>query len=282
MTGAELTQGARFEKGLALRCYPRGDRVVPINGKTEVMTAHLSAPLAYIHITIDPVIVQFGGFAIHWYGLIMAVAAIVGTFVFAGQLEKRGIERSHAWNMLLVAVPLAIIGARLFHVLDNFSFYWHNPGEIVTKQLVGFAIYGVVTGGVAAVIIYCRWQRLPTWRALDGLALAIPIGQLIGRCANIINGDTWGPATKLPFGLLYTNPHAFLPANLLGVPTQPTPIYEQLWLIVVIIAVCASSRASKPTAWPSCSTLASTPSGASSSATCASTTSSSWGCARRS
>jgi phosphatidylglycerol:prolipoprotein diacylglycerol transferase len=41
----------------------------------------------------------------------------------------------------------------------------------------------------------------------------------------------------LPFGLVYTNPHAFLPANLLGVPTQPTPIYEQLWLIVVIIAV---------------------------------------------
>ena len=72
---------------------------------------------------------------------------------------------------------------------------------------------------------------------LDGLALAIPVGQLIGRCANIINGDTWGTATHLPWGLVYTNPHAFLPANLLGVPTQPTPVYEQLWLIVVIAIV---------------------------------------------
>ena len=191
-------------------------------------------PLAYIHITIDPILFQFGGFAIHWYGVIMAVAGLVGTWVFARQLARRGIDPDHAWWMLALAIPLAIVGARLFHVLDNFRFYWHNPGDIVTKQLVGLAIYGVITGGVAAVVIYCHWKKLPTWRVLDGLALAIPVGQLIGRCANIINGDTWGTATHLPWGLVYTNPHAFLPANLLGVPTQPTPIYEQLWLLVVI------------------------------------------------
>ena len=193
--------------------------------------------VAYIHINIDPIIVQFAGFAVHWYGLIMAVAAIVGTFVFARQLEKRGIDRGHAWNMLLLAVPLAVIGARLFHIIDNFSFYWRHPGDIVTKQLIGLAIYGVITGGVLAVVIYCRWQRLPTWRVLDGLALAIPVGQLIGRCANIINGDTWGGATGLPWGLVYTNPHALLPPDLLGVPTQPTPVYEQLWLVVVILVI---------------------------------------------
>jgi len=192
---------------------------------------------AVIHITLDPVIFNFAGFAVHWYGLIMAVAAIVGTFVFARQLERRGIDRGHAWNMLLLAVPLAVLGARLFHILDDFSFYWHHPGDIVTKQLVGLAIYGVITGGVAAVVIYCRWRKLPTWRVLDGLALAIPVGQLIGRCANIINGDTWGNATGLPWGLVYTNAHAFLPASLLGVPTQPTPVYEQLWLVVVILVV---------------------------------------------
>ena len=193
--------------------------------------------LGYIRITIDPVVFTAAGFAIHWYGLIMAVAGIVGTFVFARQLGRKGIDPGHAWSMLLLAVPLAIIGARLFHVLDNFSFYWHHPGDIVTKQLVGLAIYGVITGGVAAVVIYCRWKKLPTWRVLDGLALAIPVGQLIGRCANIINGDTWGRATHLPWGIIYTNPDALLPANLLGVPTQPTPIYEQLWLIVVILVV---------------------------------------------
>ena len=75
------------------------------------------------------------------------------------------------------------------------------------------------------------------WRVLDCLALAIPVGQLIGKCANIINGDTWGYATKLPWGFVYRNPNALLPANLLGVPTQPTPLYEQLWLLVMIVVI---------------------------------------------
>jgi phosphatidylglycerol:prolipoprotein diacylglycerol transferase len=85
--------------------------------------------------------------------------------------------------------------------------------------------------------VYCRWKKLPLLRVIDSTALAFPVAQIIGRCANIINGDTWGPATKLPWGITYTNPHAFLPANLLGVPTHPTPIYEQLWLIVVVVAL---------------------------------------------
>ena len=56
-------------------------------------------------------------------------------------------------------------------------------------------------------------------------------------CANIVNGDTWGYATRLPWAFVYTNRNALLPARLLGVPTQPTPVYEQLWLVVAIVLV---------------------------------------------
>ena len=190
--------------------------------------------VGYITINIDPIIFHLGPFAIRWYGLIMAIALLVGAVVFGWQLRKRGIPSDHVYGMLLLAVPLAIVGARLFHILDNFRFYWHHPGELWTLQLIGLAIYGVLTGGVLGVFIYCRWKKLPFLRVLDALALAIPVGQLIGKCANIINGDTWGYATKLPWGFVYRNPNALLPTNLLGVPTQPTPVYEQLWLLVVI------------------------------------------------
>jgi phosphatidylglycerol:prolipoprotein diacylglycerol transferase len=92
----------------------------------------------------------------------------------------------------------------------------------------------VIAGGILGLVIYCRWKKLPVLRVLDSTALAFPVAQIIGRCANIINGDTWGPPTKLPWGFTYTNPNALLPANLLGVPTHPTPVYEQLWLLVML------------------------------------------------
>ena len=100
------------------------------------------------------------------------------------------------------------MGARLFSVLDNGSYYSHHLLAIVKPPYVGLAIYGVLTGGLLALAIYCRVKKLPVLRVLDCLALAIPVGQIIGRCANIINGDTWGSPTRLPWGFVYTNPHA--------------------------------------------------------------------------
>jgi phosphatidylglycerol:prolipoprotein diacylglycerol transferase len=189
---------------------------------------------AYITINIDPVILHVGAFSLRWYSLIMVAATIVGAFIFAGQLRRKGVEPGHVVGMLVVTVPAAIVGARLFSVLDNFGYYSRHVVAIVKPPYVGLAIYGVLTGGLLALAVYCRVKKLPVLRVLDCLALAIPVGQIIGRFANIINGDTWGSPTRLPWGFVYRNPHALLPADLLGVPTHPTPVYEQLWLLVMV------------------------------------------------
>ena len=163
--------------------------------------------IAYITINIDPILFHIGAFSLRWYSLIMVAATIVGAFIFAGQLRRKGIESGHVTAMLVVVVPSAIVGARLFSVLDNFGYYSHHLLAIVKPPYVSLAIYGVLTGGMA-LTIYCRVKKLPVLRVLDCLALAIPVGQIIGRCANIINGDTWGSPTRLPWGFVYTNPHA--------------------------------------------------------------------------
>ena len=185
-------------------------------------------------INVNPVIGHLGPFVFHWYGVIMAVAVVVGFFVISKQLKRRGISPDHALGMAVVAVPCGIIGARIVHLIDNLGFYWHHPGQIIGLQLVGLAVYGVMGGGLLGLALYCHWKKLPVLRALDSAALALPIGQIIGKFANIINGDTWGTVTKLPWGFKYVNPGAFLPANLLGVSTHPTPVYEQLWLLVIL------------------------------------------------
>ncbi len=140
----------------------------------------VTTPLAFITINIDPVILHIGAFSLRWYSLIMALGVIVGAFIFAGQLRRKGIEPGHVAAMLVVVVPSAIIGARLFSVLDNWGRYSHDLLAIVKPPYVGLAIYGVLTGGLTALAIYCRVKKLPVLRVLDCLALAIPVGQISG------------------------------------------------------------------------------------------------------
>ncbi len=185
-------------------------------------------------IDVDPVIFRLGPLAVHWYGVIMMAAVLAGTVIFSHQLGKKGISRDHAWGIAVIAVPCGVLGARFFHVLENASFYWSNPSKILGWQLIGLAIYGVLTGGLVGLAIYCRWKKLPLLRVIDCTALAFPAGQIIGKFANIINGDTWGNPTSLPWGFTYTNPASLIPDELLGVATHPNPVYEQLWLLVVL------------------------------------------------
>jgi phosphatidylglycerol:prolipoprotein diacylglycerol transferase len=187
-----------------------------------------------VTINIDPVIGRLGPLEFRWYGVIMALAVILGTWVFSRELRRRGISSSHALGIAAIAVPCGVIGARVVHVFDHLGYYLENPGKIIGLHLVGLAIYGVVLGGLIGLVIYCRWKRLPVLRVMDCTALAFPVGQIIGKFANIINGDTWGYATHLPWGFVYTNPDSFIPDELLGVPTHPTPVYEQVWLLVVL------------------------------------------------
>ncbi len=185
-------------------------------------------------INIDPIIGHLGPLEFRWYGLIMAVAVVLGVWVLSRELKRRGLSAEHALGIAVFGVPCGVIGARLVHVFDHLGYYWEHPGEIVGTKLVGLAIYGVVLGGLVGLIIYCRWKKLPLLRVIDSTALAFPVAQVVGKIANIINGDTWGYATDLPWGFVYTNPDSFIPDELLGVATHPTPVYEQLWLLAVI------------------------------------------------
>jgi len=185
-------------------------------------------------IDIDPVIGKLGPLEFRWYGVIMAVAVAFGLWVMSRELRHRSISPEHVLGIAIFGVPCGVIGARLVHIFDHLGYYIDNPDKIFGLKLVGLAIYGVVGGGLIGVLLYCRWKRLSVLKVIDSTALAFASGQIIGKCANIINGDTWGDPTTSPWNLTYTNPASFIPEDLLGVPTHPTPMYEQVWLLVVV------------------------------------------------
>ncbi len=150
---------------------------------------------------IDPIAFQIGPFAIHWYGIIIAAAVLVASLVGTAEARRRGEDPDRGWSMLLLVIVLAVIGARIYHVIHEWEFYSQNPALIPQVWSGGVGIPGVIAGGALAVYLYTRFTGLNTARWFDIFAPALLLGQAIGRLGNFVNQELYGPPTNLPWGI---------------------------------------------------------------------------------
>ncbi len=150
---------------------------------------------------IDPVALRLGPLAIHWYGIILASAILFAAWLGTAETRRRGEDPEVGWTMLLWVIAGGVIGARLYHVIHQWSFYSANPGLIVQVWNGGLGIPGAVAGGALALWIYTRVRGLPTGRWIDIFVMAVPLGQAIGRLGNFVNQELYGPPTTLPWGI---------------------------------------------------------------------------------
>jgi phosphatidylglycerol---prolipoprotein diacylglyceryl transferase len=182
---------------------------------------------------IDPIAFEIGPLQLHWYGIIIAsavlIAAVLGTRV-AGWL---GENPEDGWSMLLMVVILAVIGARIYHVIHLWEHYSANPIEIPQIWNGGIGIPGAVAGGALGILLYTRSKGLNTARWLDAGAPALLLGQVIGRLGNFVNQELYGPPTSLcgtdgippclPFGIPIDAEHrAGTPWDALTYPVETT------------------------------------------------------------
>lgn len=168
---------------------------------------------------------KIGPIEVAWYGICIAVAVAAAVTVAAFEARRRGESVDHLLNMLLLILPLGIIGARLYHVIDQWSFYSQNPGLIVGGR--GLGIYGAVIGGAVGLIAYTMWKKLSTLRWLDIVAPGVILAQAIGRWGNFFNQELYGYPTNLPWGI-YIDPAHRLPGFEAYSHFQPLFLYESL------------------------------------------------------
>ncbi|MBI4188871.1 MAG: prolipoprotein diacylglyceryl transferase [Chloroflexi bacterium] len=188
-----------------------------------------------IVINIDPVIFHLGTFELRWYSLAIVLAVIAAVLITVRRGQKKGIVADEIYSLALWVVVAGVLGARLFHVIDNIGYYLSNPSQILHFQ--GLAIWGGIAGGGLAVIIYARKRHLPLARLVDAMAPGLLTAQMIGRIGCIINGDAYGGLTDVPWAFIYVHPNAFIPADLRGFPTHPYPVYEILWNTMSLLII---------------------------------------------
>lgn len=188
-----------------------------------------------IRFDLDPAIVRLGHLQIGWYGVFIALGIGIAVWLTAREAKRRGISPELIYDGVLWIVVAGIVGARLFHVIDNWSLYAADPAAIFGTA--GLAIYGALTGGFIAVLIYTTVRHLPLWRLLDAAAPALPLAQAVARIGCFINGDNYGVPTNppLPWSVTWTNPNAMVPDR--TVAYQPAQLYEAVWDLIVFAII---------------------------------------------
>jgi phosphatidylglycerol:prolipoprotein diacylglycerol transferase len=178
-----------------------------------------------------PKIFDFGPITIHTYGLLLALAFIVGIWLASRNARKAGINPDQIWNMGLIVIFAALVGAKLLLFLSDYSYYMQNPREIFSLSTLrsGGVYYGGLLLALAASALYLRKAKLPAWLVADVAAPGIALGQAIGRLGCLSAGCCYGKPTNLPWAITFTNQYAYDNVGVpLNVPLHPTQIYESV------------------------------------------------------
>ncbi len=183
---------------------------------------------------MDPVAFTIFGLEVRWYGLLIAIAVLIGTLIATKEAGRKGVKEETFIDFLLFAVPVAIIFARLYYVVFSWDYYSANPGQILNIRGGGLAIHGAVIGGAVVAIIFTKIKNLKFWTFADVAAPSLILGQAIGRWGNFANQEAHGGPTDLPWGIMID-----------GVKVHPTFLYESIWNLMVFMFLIWYRKKSK-------------------------------------
>jgi len=177
---------------------------------------------------LDPIIfsLKLGPLTLtlHWYGVLVMFGVAVGAWLAEREIKRRGENGEHVWNAMIYLLPAAIIGARLWYVLNAIfggnTYYLQNPAKIIAVWEGGLHFFGGLLFGAIALYFYGRHYKLDLWLFLDAIAPTTMIGQALARPANFINQELYGQPTTLPWGISIDQYHRL-------------PVYQDLSLYPV-------------------------------------------------
>jgi phosphatidylglycerol:prolipoprotein diacylglycerol transferase len=207
----------------------------------------VSTLLLTIKIGLDPELFEVLGLEITWHGLFTAMGVVVGVAVAAAFARRAGYHEDTIYNVALALVIGGIIGARGLYVIENWSLFEDDLGDIFAVSEGGISIYGALIGGTAGAWGYAFLTKVPNIpRGFDIAAMGAILGMAVGRIGCLINGDIFAESTSLPWGVSYT--HANSPSFMqeqagelvdpvVVQPQHPAVAYELLGDVAIFLVL---------------------------------------------
>lgn len=209
----------------------------------------VSFPGLGLHFTMNRVAFTLFGVNIYWYGLIIAAGFLLAVTFCYRKAPRLGVKPDTLLDMLLFAVPLAIVGARLYYIIFNLDFFRRGDGTLDFKEMLlirdgGLAIYGGVIAAVLTVLVFCRVRHFKFAAYADVGAFGLLIGQAVGRWGNFVNVEAYGADTTLPWrmGIQEWSREA---GAYIAREVHPTFLYESLWNVaglLLLLLICKKWR----------------------------------------
>ena len=173
------------------------------------------------------------GFAIHTYGVMLALAILVPIYIVSRWGKERGLPRDFGPDLALIVFGGAIVGSRLEYVRTNWSRFSGNLLEVFNLRDGGLVFYGGLIFVVGTLVLYLRYHKLRTLMVLDLIAPALPLGQALGRVGCFSAGCCYGREAPagLPWAVEFSDPLTLAPT---GVHLHPTQLYEVAYTLALV------------------------------------------------
>ena len=208
------------------------------------MMGSVAFPGLGLEFHLERVAFHVGSWPVYWYGILIAAGFLLAVFYCSRRAEEFGIKQDDIIDMLFFAVPLAIIGARLYYIVFYLDFFRREDGSLDLGQMVriwdgGLAIYGGIIASVLTLLVFCRVRRIKFLAFADLGVFGLLIGQMVGRWGNFVNIEAYGGPTDLPWRM---GIYEYVAGSLQYVEVHPTFLYESLWNLLGLILLWVISK----------------------------------------
>lgn len=187
------------------------------------MTNNITFPKLGLSFDINQVAIDIpflGG--VRWYGVIIGLGIVLAYLYCSRVLKREGENPETLTDLLLWALPITIICARLYYVIFSWDNYKNNLSDVFKIWEGGMAIYGGIIGAIIVAAVFLKIKKLNVLKIFDICCLGLLIGQAVGRWGNFVNAEAFGYCTNSFLGMSING----------GAPVHPTFLYESLWNIL--------------------------------------------------